>query len=113
MTEPSGHETTTDARGYFRLYVPLQTRAEALTFAARLSVAHPGYRTVEHRYLELWSEGDWNGDGRFNSTDFVVAFTDGGYEAGPRNAVAAVPEPGSLMLVLLGLLGVVARYRRG
>ena len=27
-----------------------------------------------------WSEGDWNGDGVFDSGDFVTAFQDGGYE---------------------------------
>ncbi len=40
-----------------------------------------------------WSEGDWNGDGVFNSDDFITAFQDGGYEQGPRTDVAAVPEP--------------------
>ena len=28
-----------------------------------------------------WAEGDWNGDGLFNSTDLVLAFQDGGYVA--------------------------------
>jgi len=27
-----------------------------------------------------WAEGDWTGDQRFDSTDFVTAFQDGGYE---------------------------------
>jgi hypothetical protein len=48
--------------------------------------------------------GDWNADGEFDSSDFVVAFTDGGYEAGPRGSVAAVPEPSSLVLMLLAAL---------
>ncbi len=45
-----------------------------------------------------WSTGDFNGDGRSNSSDLVAALSDGGYEQGPRAAVAAVPEPGSLVL---------------
>ena len=48
-------------------------------------------------------EGDWNGDLIFSSSDLVTAFTDGGYESGPRAAVAAVPEPSSLVLLLIGL----------
>ena len=49
-----------------------------------------------------WSEGDWNGDSVFNSVDFITAFQDGGYEQGPRTDVAAVPEPGGMILLLIG-----------
>ena len=59
----------------------------------------------------VWSTGDWNGDGLFNSSDFVAAFTDGGFEIGPRSGVAAVPEPSSLVLLMLGSLSVL-RVRR-
>lgn len=41
----------------------------------------------------VWSEGDWNGDGRTDSGDLVAGLAGGGYEAGPRAAVSAVPEP--------------------
>ena len=58
-----------------------------------------------------WADGDWNGDGVFNSTDFVTAFSGGGYENGPRAATAAVPEPGSMSLLLLGALGFLSRRR--
>ncbi len=60
-----------------------------------------------------WNEGDWTGDRRFNSTDLIAAFQDGGYEQGPR-PVAAVPEPGSTLILLAGLtgIGVVSRTRR-
>ena len=54
--------------------------------------------------LASWSEGDWNGDGVFDTGDFVIAFEDGGYEQGPRSDVVAVPEPGSAVLFMLGLL---------
>ncbi len=58
-----------------------------------------------------WAEGDWSGDQLFDSGDLVVAFTDGGYELGPP-APAAVPEPSSLAMLLLGLLLMVTRRRR-
>ncbi len=58
-TEPSGRETRTDARGYFQIYVPVQTREEAATAPAKLVFAAPECRTEERAYLELWSEGDW------------------------------------------------------
>ena len=60
----------------------------------------------------VWAEGDWNGDSTFGSGDLVVAFTDGGYEAGPRPAMAAVPEPSSCILLALGMLLVLKRRRR-
>ena len=56
-----------------------------------------------------WSEGDWNGDGVFDSGDFVVAFEDGGYEQGPRTDVAAVPEPAAWTLLVIGLVALVVR----
>ncbi len=58
-----------------------------------------------------WGEGDWDGDMRFSSGDLVAAFSDGGYELGPRMATAAVPEPSTILLVALGLLG-LCRVRR-
>jgi hypothetical protein len=59
----------------------------------------------------VWQTGDWNGDGDFNSSDFVFAFQGGGYELGPRQAVSAVPEPSSAVLLLLGGLMLVRRRR--
>ncbi len=59
-----------------------------------------------------WAEGDWNGDGDFDSGDFVVAFQDGGFELGPRQALSAVPEPGGLLLSVVGCLGPLVYLRR-
>ena len=62
----------------------------------------------------VWSEGDWDGSGRFDSGDFVAAFADGGYELGPPppGATSAVPEPSSVVLVLLGMVGLLHLTRR-
>ena len=51
-----------------------------------------------------WATGDWNADGEFDRTDLLLALQDGGYAEGPRAAMAAVPEPGSLAIVLLAIL---------
>jgi hypothetical protein len=59
-----------------------------------------------------WATGDWDGNRDFDSSDFVFALSHGGYESGPRAAVAAVPEPtGSLGLTLL-LAAAVPLLRR-
>jgi len=57
--EPSGNEARTDARGYFQIYVPVQTLKEATQSPASLGFSQPGFRTEVRQYLELWSEGDW------------------------------------------------------
>jgi hypothetical protein len=60
-----------------------------------------------------WAEGDWDGDAEFGSGDFL-AFQFGGYELGPRTAIAAVPEPTSVALISIGMLSsmfFVARRR--
>jgi hypothetical protein len=56
-----------------------------------------------------WEQGDWNGDQRFGSGDLVTAFAGGGYETGPRNGVAAVPEPSAAVMLGIGLLVIFRR----
>lgn len=59
-----------------------------------------------------FQEGDWNGDGVFDSADFVTAFVGAGYEGGPREGgLMVVPEPSGAALLLVGLLGLLARRR--
>ena len=41
----------------------------------------------------------------FGTGDFVTALIDGGYELGPKQDVAAVPEPTSALLFVIGLVG--------
>jgi hypothetical protein len=60
-----------------------------------------------------WGTGDWNGDGDFDTGDLVLAFQDGGYEMGPKAAVATVPEPTSMAMFLLGLIGVATQRCKG
>ncbi|MCA9213297.1 MAG: hypothetical protein KDB27_09545, partial [Planctomycetales bacterium] len=57
-----------------------------------------------------WATGDWNGDGDFDSSDFVAAFSEGGYEKGPKPA--AVPEPnfGAFCLLIVGFA--IRRFNR-
>jgi len=56
--EPSGIEARSDAQGYFQIYIPVQTLAEATSTPPSLSFTKPGFRTHERRYLELSSRGD-------------------------------------------------------
>jgi hypothetical protein len=69
--------------------------------------------TYEAEVDSVWSSGDFNGDGRTNSTDLVAALADGGYEQGqPPAATAAVPEPASMGLLLMGVLFSALARRR-
>jgi hypothetical protein len=57
-----------------------------------------------------WEEGDWNQDMLFDSGDLVFAFSNGDYQTGA--VAAAIPEPSSLVLALLSVLGIVGVVRR-
>jgi hypothetical protein len=59
-----------------------------------------------------WAGGDWNADLRFNTSDLLEAFQDGGFQA---SAAAVVPEPASSIpaVLALGWLTRYARIRRG
>ncbi|MDG2380701.1 MAG: PQQ-dependent sugar dehydrogenase [Pirellulaceae bacterium] len=59
-----------------------------------------------------WEDGDWNGDGDFTSSDLVVALADGGYQKGERADLAAVPEPTTGWLLVIGLLSSLTLRQR-
>ncbi len=67
------------------------------------------YETGE---MASYAEGDWNGDMLFNTSDLVSAFQAAGYEQGPRVAIAAVPEPSGVVIMLVGLLAFCSRRCR-
>ena len=62
--------------------------------------------------VPLTRTGDWNADGDFTSDDLIAALQDGGYEQGPRNNVAAVPEPASHFLLITGATAIAIGRRR-
>ena len=59
-----------------------------------------------------WREGDWNGNGLFETGDLLRAFKDGGFEQSHRVDVVAVPEPASAILLLGSLIFIATRRRR-
>ncbi len=65
--------------------------------------------TYEIDVESVWSQGDFNADGRTNSSDLVAALSDGGYELGPPAAMAAVPEPSTLVLIACAMLCLLER----
>ena len=58
-----------------------------------------------------WATGDFNGDADFDSGDLVAAFTAGGYEQGPRREMIPVPEPTSIRIMAVALIGCAIRRR--
>lgn len=60
-----------------------------------------------------WAAGDFDGNARTDSGDLVTALAGGGYEQGQRPAANAVPEPATLLMLLIGLSGVAMRRHLG
>ena len=58
-----------------------------------------------------WAEGDWDGDGDFESADLVVAFIDGGFEQGRQVTANVVPEPTTFLMSIAGLMAIAIRLR--
>jgi uncharacterized protein YjbI with pentapeptide repeats len=81
-------------------------------FAAGMYEMPGGADEFEFYNRASWAEGDWNGDLVFDSSDMVTAFADGGYEKGLRAAAVAVPEPTSVLLLVMGLVGLAIFRRR-
>ena len=58
-----------------------------------------------------WSEGDWNADRIFDANDIVLALQDDGYNRGSLLAVNSVPEPSSVLLLVIGSAIGFLRFR--
>ncbi len=56
-----------------------------------------------------WAEGNFDGQGNVEFPDFLMLSANFGKSA---TAVAAVPEPSTVMLLLVGLVGLVRRRGR-
>jgi hypothetical protein len=59
---------------------------------------------------DAWAYGDFNGDGRVDSTDLNIVLSN--YNHG-TNVTAAVPEPSTLVLIVVGGLALLVWRRRG
>ena len=60
-----------------------------------------------------WSTGDFNGDGKVDINDLTIVLANYGQSLGSSaGGVAAVPEPGTLVLLTAGLVGLLASARR-
>lgn len=62
-----------------------------------------------------WAEGDFNNDREFTSADLVLALRTGRYlgsEARGASAIHPVPEPGTIALLISGLLASSGRWRK-
>ena len=55
-----------------------------------------------------WGTDNWDGDADVTTSDLVLGLADGGYEQGPRQAVA-VPEPAGALLLSLGVLSLCCK----
>ena len=60
-----------------------------------------------------WSTGDFNGDGKVDINDLSVVLTNYNHSLSSSAAgMAAVPEPGSLLLLMLAAAGLLTFFRR-
>jgi hypothetical protein len=65
------------------------------------------YMTGQYAF---WGEGDWNLDGYVDQMDIVTALQEGDYLGG-ASEVRLIPEPGTIVLLMVGLLAMTGRLR--
>ena len=54
-----------------------------------------------------WGQGDFNNDGKVDVNDLTILLTDFGMSNGCSGALASVPEPGTLVALVAGLVGLL------
>ena len=59
---------------------------------------------------QIWNHGDFNYDGSVNGTDLNTVLSN--YNQSLPASTAAVPEPSTLLLMVLGLVGLLAWRKR-
>ena len=59
---------------------------------------------------EVWSHGDFNYDGSVNGTDLNTVLSN--YNQSLSASTAAVPEPSTLLLMAIGLIGLLVWRRK-
>lgn len=98
---PSGAAARSDARGFFQMYIPLQSETEGQAAPASLLFEKPGYQSQERQHLELWPRGDWtyrihltHGQGK-ETVDERTLRRRAPAPSAPPPASPTVPEPGA------------------
>ena len=56
-----------------------------------------------------WSEGDFNGDGKVDGSDVTILA--GNWQYGVEASAASVPEPSTLVMILVGFVAFMMRKR--
>ena len=62
---------------------------------------------VDDGLTATWAEGDFNGDGKVDGSDVTILA--GNWQYGVGTAASAVPEPSTIVLILLGLASLAVR----
>ncbi len=59
-----------------------------------------------------WSQGEFTGDGTVDVNDLTIVLANYGSGASSAASLTAVPEPGAMVMLIIGLIGLAASVRR-